>query len=206
MDGKNHHQALQPGNNEGVRTLELRRNALFEILSRTLIGTSEWRTQIFITWFLSFFMVTYGIYWMEGLTLERKALCILAYLFMCKCVVDIQKSVRDRDEADKLERYAKGTDLYNAGYIATVRDSYLYYAFGWLCFLVSFASLTTIIWHMEASTERKGYLGAGGLLLVSSTFGLTKTVRDSRDGKKWYSGYYNISPDQASNRLHGESE
>ena len=60
---------------------------------------------------------------------------------------------------------------------------------GWMffvkaCFVASIAAMSTAIVFLPANIWVKGYLGMGTLLVVASSFMLSKSVRDDFEAKK----------------------
>ena len=165
-----------------------RKDALFNITSTTLSSTSEWRFQTSVAWALAMISVVYGMYWME-VNFETKALSVLSYLFVSFTAVTLSKTVRDRVESEKLEKYAQGTDMYVQSHVDTLRGSAPNHLYAWGGFFVAFGAMVYCIFHLDMPSERRGYLLISGFSLLMQTFTLTKTVRDSTDGEKWQRMY-----------------
>ena len=165
-----------------------RKNALFKIVSATLVSTSEWRTQSFVALITSLGSIFYCLYWME-VVFEIKALAFMCYMFMSAMAMFLSKIVRDRVEADKLEEHAKGTDMYVPSHVDTLRGTSALHAVTWAFFGLAFFAKIYCIIHIDFSHERRGLFLLSGFSLLMQTFTTTKTIRDSHDGDKWRNMY-----------------
>jgi hypothetical protein len=46
------------------------------------------------------------------------------------------------------------------------------------------------LWYVDMPSERRGYLASAGLMMLTQTFVLTKTIRDKEDADKWHTDYH----------------
>ena len=98
--------------------VQSRKDALFNLSNRTLAATSEWRIVIRMGLLFASTAVCYNFYWMDIAKVE-KALGLVCFLFVCYAAVNLSSMVRNREEAKKLEVFAKNTDLYGVSNVKT---------------------------------------------------------------------------------------
>ena len=165
-----------------------RKDALFAISNRTLAGTSEWHFQIKFSWSFALLFVLYGLYWME-MSNDRKLLALISFLFVCYAAVNLSGNVRSREEANKLQQYAEKTNLYGISNVKTLRGTDTKYWFHWIMFIVASIAMISAVWYVEMPSERRGYLTAAGVMMLTQTFVLTKTIKDQEDADKWWNDY-----------------
>lgn len=168
--------------------VQRRKNALFNISNSTLSGTSSWHSQVFISLFLSFGLFLNGLYHLD-MANSAKAASLVSFLFCCYVSVTLSGIVRHRDEAEKLSKYAQGTDLYNISIVKTLQGSDTKYYFHWVALIVSIISSVGTIFSIDMPSERRAYLVMSCLLLLNTSFTSTKTQRDCEDSAKWKSDY-----------------
>jgi len=162
--------------------------AIFNITVDNLIATGSWKMQTGIAWIASFLTVWHGLYWMD-ISFDQKALTVMSYLFVCAMAVFLSKTVRDGNSADKLDEYAKGTDLHIQTYVNTLRGTSLYHLFSWGVFGIALASMVYCLNNIDMNPERRGYLMISGFTLLMQTFTVVKTIRDSQEGENLRAQY-----------------
>lgn len=165
-----------------------RKDALFKMSNRTLAATDEWRLVIRVGLVVAIASVCYNFYWME-LTNEKKALGLIGVLFSCYAAVNLASTVRSRDEAIKLENFAKDTNLYSVSTVKTLRGSNTKYAFQYLGFIVAFVVMIASIYYVDMPAERRGNFLSADMLLLIMSFLTQKDIRDKEDADKLYTEY-----------------
>jgi hypothetical protein len=107
----------------------------YAFLSATsmLQGSTEWHTQTYASWALMLLLAIYGFSTVEagGDQYERLLMYVLVVL-SCYSAANLSAMVRDRSEADLMERFGRGSHLYNASAISTLRGNTPKYYLHWL--------------------------------------------------------------------------
>ncbi len=67
-----------------------------------------------------------------------------------------------------------------------IRTSQAFNMFSYVNFVVASAMMTGGIYFMEASFAAKGFYAMAALMLVSSTVGVTKALRDKEESERVY--------------------
>jgi len=160
---------------------------VFAAMVETLKGSSSNYMQVWTSFGVSGLVAATGLYFMD-LSMERKGFLGMGYLFMTASSFTLAKTIRDREEADKLQRLTQ-TGIIKAKDSKLIIDSLRGTSSWFIQVGTAFATSVVIVgiglYHMPISMERKGFLGMGALFLLSSTFNLAKTVRDQADAYKW---------------------
>lgn len=167
-----------------------RKDAIFNITNCSLSGTKEWHLQTKLSWILSLILVLYSLYGMN-INIEMKALSIISFLFTCYAAVNISVTIRNRAEANKLEKFAKNTNIYVSSNITTLRGSLIKYLFQWSSFLISFIAMIVSSLYINVSAEQRNCLIIAGMMMTVQTFILAKTLRDKEDAEHLYQIYFN---------------
>jgi hypothetical protein len=166
-----------------------RKDALFNLSNRTLAATSEWRLVIRLGLLFAAAAVFYNFYWMDIQRVE-KALGFVCFLFVCYAAVNLSSMVRNREEAKKLELFARHTDLYGTSNVKTLKGSDTKYAFQYIGFFTAFIAMIASFWYVEMPAERRGNFMLSGTLLLIMSFMSQKDVRDKEDSDKWHADYF----------------
>ncbi len=198
MSGFEARQRVPRGEREGAVDLPAdanhRKQALFNLSNRTLASTSSWSAQVKFQVLSAVLFVCYTTYWMD-MSSEKKALSMFSYALAGYAAINLSGNVRNRVEAEKLEQYAKGTDLYGISNVKTLRGSEVRYYFHWVVFMASFVAMVYSIFMTEANSERRGHLLGSGLMFLNSVFIVVKALRDTEDADKWYRDYHGHDPE-----------
>jgi hypothetical protein len=122
--------------------------------------TAAWRMQVWISFVVAVLLCGVGVWLMPHDSLDRAFLAI-GFFFCLSATFALQKTVRDnRDE--KVDTPA---------WVFQV----------WAAFVIAVALTGWGMWRLTIHDWHKAYMVACGFYLLSSTFTLSKTVRDNHE-------------------------
>ncbi len=122
--------------------------------------TQSWRNQVWISFALALTACVIGVLWMPGQELDR-AFLALGLFFCLFATFALAKTVRDNRDGD----------IDTASWKMSV----------WVAFTAAFCLTAWGLWRMNIGEWQKGYMVVSWLFLVSATFTVAKTVRDSHE-------------------------
>ena len=122
--------------------------------------TAGWRMQVWLSFGIAIMACGAGVIQMPGQELDR-AFLALGLFFCLFASFAVAKTVRDNRDGQ----------VDTASWVMTV----------WIAFAAAIALTAWGLWRMNIPTWEKNYMVVSWLFLVSSTFTLAKTVRDSHE-------------------------
>lgn len=124
--------------------------------------TNSWRIQVWTSFGLALLASTLGVLQLPSQDLDRAFLAIGFFfcLFTCFAVAKTQRDNRD-GQVD------------TQGWVLTV----------WIAFAAAISLTAWGLWRMNISDWQKSYMAVAWLFLVSSTFTLSKSIRDKHDAE-----------------------
>ncbi|MET0333797.1 MAG: YiaA/YiaB family inner membrane protein [Rhizobacter sp.] len=122
--------------------------------------TASWQIQVWSSFGLALLACTVGVLRLPSQELDRAFLAIGFFfcLFTCFAVAKTQRDNRD-EQVD------------TQGWVLAV----------WIAFAAAISLTGWGLWRMAISEWQKGYMVVAWLFLVSTTFTLSKTLRDKHD-------------------------
>ena len=124
--------------------------------------TSAWIFQVWIAFICAVVLCSIGVWNLPGEGTDR-ALLGVGFFFCLSSVFTLQKTVRDnRDE--KI-------------------DTQMWFFQVWAAFIIAFALTGWGMFRINIGMWHKAFLVASALFLISSSFVLSKTIRDNHDAK-----------------------
>ena len=120
--------------------------------------TSSWRTQAWTSFTLAVLATGGGVMRLPSQELDRAFLAI-GFFFCLFATFAVAKTIRDNRDGR----------VDTSGWIITV----------WVAFAAAVCLTAWGLWRMNIGEWQKGYVVVSWLFLISSTFTLAKTIRDS---------------------------
>jgi hypothetical protein len=120
--------------------------------------TSAWMIQVWVAFGISFAAATYGVIRLN-LDVWPKAFMILGILASIAGAFTLSKTIRDNQHHQ--------------------RDTHAWILQSWISFAVFILMTLGGLWNITADWNTKAYLFVSFLFALSSTFTLSKTVRDN---------------------------
>jgi hypothetical protein len=127
--------------------------------------TKAWQVQVWTSFLLAAFLCGVGLAYLPGQDLDR-AFMVMGYFFCLSAAFVLAKFVRD-DEKSKVEGRAADTPMFR--YVV------------WAAFFLAMSLTAWGLLRMEISETYKAFLGVSWLYLITCTFTLAKTLRDSHE-------------------------
>lgn len=133
-------------------------------MQATLIrhDTKAWKAQVWISFFAAAVLCGIGLAWLPGRELDR-AFMMMGYIFCLSAAFALAKFIRDNE----------------AGSV----DTPLWRLVVWGAFALAMTLTGWGLVQMEINPAYKAYLAVGWLFLMSATFTLAKTLRDTHDNE-----------------------
>ncbi|MES2932809.1 MAG: YiaA/YiaB family inner membrane protein [Pseudomonadota bacterium] len=122
--------------------------------------TSTWVLQVWLAFAMSLILCGYGIWNMPSESLDRAFLATGFFFCLSTCFA-LAKSIRDNQN----EQVDTGSWRMQV----------------WIAFFIAVALTAWGLYRMKIGDWEKGYMLASWLFLISSTFTLSKTIRDNHD-------------------------
>ena len=165
-----------------------RREHVIEVLGETLSGTVLWNVFVRGTWITSLSTLGYGIYAVPDLAIERRGFLAMGVAYIAFSILTLTKTIRDREEARKLElavRLGIVPSLGSQGTVAALdgRREWLLAAVG--SWITSLGVTLFGIFKMPLPTHLRMFLLMGLVSNLSTTITLAKQIRDQEDSIKW---------------------
>lgn len=122
--------------------------------------TSQWVMQVWLSFIIALSAATFGVY---NLPLEgwSKWYIILGIFATLSSSFTLSKTLRDNKEKQQ--------------------DTSQWILQVWLSFLISILFTFAGLWNLETTFIYKAYVGVSFLFALSSTFTLSKTIRDNQE-------------------------
>lgn len=162
---------------------------LFKSAIATLRGSSEWQTQVWVSWGVSFLLALYGFSTIESKTDNEKTMMYAFVVLACYSAMNLSSIVRDRAEAALIRLHGRGSNLYSEVAIAALEGSHAKYLVTWAVFLGTLGTLTYMFMWTTVEPLKRYFIAASVVGLVSQTFNVSKNVRDRHDAEKLASQY-----------------
>jgi hypothetical protein len=122
--------------------------------------TGGWRIQVWLSFGIAIIAAALGVIQLPGQELDRAFLAI-GFLFCLFSSFAVAKTIRDN----------RDTQVDTGSWVIMV----------WVAFAAALALTAWGLWRMNVPVWQKNYMLVSWLFLVSSTFTLAKTVRDSHE-------------------------
>jgi len=124
--------------------------------------TASWQVQVWTSFALALLASAFGVISLPSQELDRAFLAIGFFfcLFTCFAVAKTQRDNRE-EQVD------------TQGWVITV----------WIAFAAAISLTGWGLWRMSINDWQKSYMVVAWLFLVSSTFTLSKTIRDKHDAE-----------------------
>ena len=122
--------------------------------------TTGWRTQVWLSFAIAVIACGAGVIQLPGQELDR-AFLALGLFFCLFASFAVAKTIRDNRDGQ----------VDTASWVMTV----------WIAFAAAIALTAWGLWRMNIPAWEKNYMIVSWLFLVSSTFTLSKTVRDGHE-------------------------
>jgi hypothetical protein len=142
-------------------------NNLQEVHMQVLIhrDSKAWQLQVRVSFLAAAFLCGVGLVYLPGSDLDR-AFMIMGYFFCLSAAFVLAKFVRDHEKG-KAEGRAADTPMFRVVV--------------WGGFFLAMALTGWGLLRMEINETYKAFLGVSWLYLITSTFTLAKTLRDSHE-------------------------
>jgi hypothetical protein len=125
-----------------------------------LKDTGAWRVQVWISFAIALFLCGVGLAYLPGQDLDR-AFMVMGYFFCLSSAFVLSKFVRDNS--------------------AQRRDTPMYMYVVYVAFAAAMALTAWGLYRMSIAESYKAYLLVSWLYLITTTFTLAKTLRDSHE-------------------------
>ncbi|MBY0573297.1 MAG: hypothetical protein K2P84_06415 [Undibacterium sp.] len=122
--------------------------------------TNGWRLQVWLSFALAVLACGTGVIQLPGQELDRAFLALGLFFSLFACFA-VAKTIRDNRDGQ----------VDTASWVMTV----------WVAFAAAIALTAWGLWRMNIPAWEKNYMLVSWLFLVSSSFTLAKTVRDSHE-------------------------
>jgi hypothetical protein len=122
--------------------------------------TNGWRMQVWLSFAIAIIACSAGVIQLPGQELDR-AFLALGLVFCLFASFAVAKTIRDNRDGQ----------MDTASWVMTV----------WIAFAAAIALTAWGLWRMNIPVWEKNYMVVSWLFLVSSTFTIAKTVRDSHE-------------------------
>lgn len=122
--------------------------------------TGGWRLQVWLSFAIAVLASAAGVIQLPGQELDRAFLAI-GFFFCLFASFAVAKTIRDN----------RDSQVDTGSWVLTV----------WVAFAAAIALTAWGLWRMNVPSWQKSYVLVSWLFLVSSTFTLAKTVRDSHE-------------------------
>ena len=127
--------------------------------------SKAWQVQVWVSFAIAVFLCAVGLSWLPGKDLDR-AFMVMGYFFCLSAAFVLAKFVRDSEKA-RIERRPADTPMFKLVV--------------WTGFFLAMALTGWGLLRMEINETYKAFLGVSWLYLITCTFTLAKTLRDSHE-------------------------
>ncbi len=129
--------------------------------------TAAWQLQVWVSFLVAAFLCGVGLAWLPGRDIDR-AFMVMGYVFCLSAAFVLAKFVRDADKARRSPNAAKA-------------DTPMFRWVVWGGFFIAMALTGWGLWQMEINQTYKAFLAVSWLYLITTTFTLAKTLRDTHE-------------------------
>ena len=126
--------------------------------------TKAWKLQVWVSFGLAVLLCGSGLAYLPGADLDR-AFMVMGYMFCLSTAFALAKYVRDNE--------VRG--------FGNNRDTPMWGTVVWGGFALAMLLTAWGLWRMDVNPTYKAFLGVSWLFLISTTFTLAKTLRDSHE-------------------------
>ena len=135
---------------------------------QTLIhrDSKPWQLQVWVSFLIAVFLCAVGLSYLPGKDLDR-AFMVMGYFFCLSAAFVLAKYVRDQEQSRKAD--------------GKLADTPMFRLVVWGGFFLAMSLTGWGLWRMEINETYKAFLGVSWLYLITCSFTLAKTLRDSHE-------------------------